>query len=189
MGELDEQLRAVESELAEEREAHASTGRGMDKAAAKLRKADARITELTAAFAQLDAERTDLTVASADQRAALELRLADVESRLTEEAASHSETRRVLAQALEELAGKRALSAVADDEPAENGYLCFTPGKNGYQLIHRTGPVPTAGDHYDLDGAAHLVTRVGRSPLPFDPRRCVYLVAAPSSAPPNLPAR
>ncbi len=189
VGKLGEQLRALESELAGEREAHASTGRGKDEAAAKLRKADARITELTATVDQLDAERTELTVASADQRAALELRLADVESRLAEEAASHSETRRVLAQALEELAGKRAVSAGVDDEPAENGHLCFTSGGDGYQLIHRTGPLPAAGEHYDLDGTAQLVTRIGRSPLPFDHRRCVYLVSAPSSPPSNLPAQ
>jgi hypothetical protein len=66
-----------------------------------------------------------------------------------------------------------------DDEPVgHDGYLCFAPRKDGYRLVQRSGPAPALGATQELDGVPHVVIRVGRSPLPFDRRRCVYLQAA-----------
>jgi hypothetical protein len=111
--------------------------------------------------------------------------LGDAMSRLAEEAASHSETRRVLAQALEELAAcePEALEAVA---PGPEEHLCFIAGSEGYRLLAFNGPLPEVGDDYRLGEAMYVVTRIGRSPLPFDARRCVYLLASPRSTMPHL---
>jgi chromosome segregation ATPase len=68
------------------------------------------------------------------------------------------------------------------DEPepvtaAAEDHVCLIAGTEGYRLVDRPGPPPALGAAYDLDGALYVVTRVGGSPLPFDGRRCAYLLA------------
>jgi chromosome segregation ATPase len=146
----------------------------------KLAEAEQRITEMSAALNRSDAERAELSRSRANDRAPLERKLAALEARLAEESAAHAETRCVLAQALADLTVRAPTTAVGNDsEPATEDYLCFAPTADGYRLLVRTGMLPAAGDEYDVDGVVHLVTRVARSPLPFDSRTCVYLLAAP----------
>jgi hypothetical protein len=56
-------------------------------------------------------------------------------------------------------------------------FLAFVPNGNGYGLQEVHGPPPAVGDPVSLagDGDELVVTRIGRSPLPLDRRRCVYL--------------
>lgn len=58
-----------------------------------------------------------------------------------------------------------------------NGYLLFVPSPKGYRLVERTGPVPERDERVEIDGSAFLVSRVGASPLPQDPRPCAYLLS------------
>jgi len=62
------------------------------------------------------------------------------------------------------------------EHPAyEDGVVYMLPRTGTYALVERQGPVPTLGELVELDGNQFLVTRVGRSPLPFDSRACVFL--------------
>jgi chromosome segregation ATPase len=177
---LEEKLAAVESALSNECDAHTSSRQQCDEARSRLEEANGRQAELVGQIEGLARERAELLAASSAEREAAARRRAEFEARLAEEAASHSETRRVLAQAIDELTGLRT-GRGRPDAGAVHGdveYLCFAPGPEGYRLLTSSGPLPAAGDSYDFDGTEHVVNRVGRSPLPFDSRRCVYLQAA-----------
>lgn len=67
------------------------------------------------------------------------------------------------------------------NRPAERvnpslGHVVFAPLGGGYELVDRDGAPPEPGAIVRLahDGAPVLVGRIGRSPLPGDPRPCVY---------------
>jgi hypothetical protein len=64
---------------------------------------------------------------------------------------------------------------VSDD--GRSGYVLFVPSPRGYRLEEREGPPPQRDERVEIDGAAFLVSRVGASPLPLDPRPCAYLLA------------
>ena len=56
--------------------------------------------------------------------------------------------------------------------------MAFVPAGEGYRLVECDGPPPYLGQIVDLDGfdgAMLRVSRLGRSPLPFDGRPCAYL--------------
>jgi len=169
----------LESILAEERDAHASILQTSARAQARLEQADGREAELVAHVERLGEERAALEGAAARERDAARLRCAEAESRFAEEAASHSETRRVLSQALDELTSGRS-DVGPDGEPqayCHADHVCFAAGADGYRLLAHPGPPPVVGSTYELDGVEYVVTKVGRSPLPLDRRRCAYLQA------------
>jgi hypothetical protein len=56
--------------------------------------------------------------------------------------------------------------------PAEL-HLLFVPTPDGYLLAEAAGPAPAVGTAM----AAGVVSRLGPSPLPGDPRRCAYVLA------------
>jgi hypothetical protein len=58
-----------------------------------------------------------------------------------------------------------------------NGYLLFVPSPQGYRLEERAGPVPERDERVEIEGIAYVVSRVGASPLPLDPRPCAYLLS------------
>ena len=62
-------------------------------------------------------------------------------------------------------------------EPTDGEFVLFVATPSGYQLIERSGPVPTVGDEVGVSGALLVVAKVGASPLPGDLRRCAYLEA------------
>jgi predicted nucleic acid-binding Zn-ribbon protein len=56
-------------------------------------------------------------------------------------------------------------------------HLVFAPGEAGYELTRRTGTPPELGTVTELGGVELRVVKIGRSPLPDDPRPCAYLAA------------
>ena len=54
-------------------------------------------------------------------------------------------------------------------------YLLFVPKLTGYELHERRGEVPAPGAKVEENGSRLAVSKVAPSPLPGDPRRCVYL--------------
>ena len=66
-------------------------------------------------------------------------------------------------------------------EPQAPTHLLYV-ARDGWQLVERNGPVPPVDSSVDVDGEPLVVTRVGRSPLPDDPRACAYLGPARSTA-------
>jgi hypothetical protein len=57
-------------------------------------------------------------------------------------------------------------------------YLVFVWKPTGYELRERDGEPPGVGQQIEEDATPMTVTKVAPSPLPGDPRRCVYVQAA-----------
>jgi hypothetical protein len=57
-------------------------------------------------------------------------------------------------------------------------YLLFIWKPTGYELREAEGEVPAVGAEIEQDEQKLQVTKVAPSPLPGDPRPCVYLQAA-----------
>jgi len=58
-----------------------------------------------------------------------------------------------------------------------SGYLLFVPSPQGYRIEERSGVAPERDERVELDGGAYVVSRIGASPLPLDPRPCAYLLS------------
>lgn len=63
---------------------------------------------------------------------------------------------------------------------SEAKHLLFVSKPSGYELVERDGEPPEPGTQVDLgeDGLRFVVSRIGPSPLPQDPRPCAYLQRA-----------
>ena len=85
------------------------------------------------------------------------------------------EEREVAVTAREEAGATQVSSMPTVERSAPDGpHLLFVPGER-YTLEERTGKVPERGATVLHDEAAFVVTRIGPSPLPGDPRPCVFL--------------
>ena len=71
----------------------------------------------------------------------------------------------------------RAELALRDDA-ISHAHVVLRPSQQGYVLVVREGTCPDAGAEEEIDGRRYVVAKVGRSPLPADPRRCAFLEAA-----------
>ncbi len=71
---------------------------------------------------------------------------------------------------------------MADRGPVSKaeGFVAFAPTASGYRLVELPGGLPEIGSTLVLDvcDGPFVVTRHGRSPLPFDRRPCAYLGCA-----------
>jgi hypothetical protein len=56
-------------------------------------------------------------------------------------------------------------------------YLLFISKPSGYELREEQGEPPAVGSEVEADNGKLRVTKVAPSPLPNDPRPCVYLQA------------
>ena len=54
------------------------------------------------------------------------------------------------------------------------GYLLFVSSPAGYSIREREGDPPQVGEELDDEGRTIVISKVGRSPLPGDPRPCAY---------------
>ncbi|HEY4622086.1 MAG TPA: hypothetical protein VIG93_10330, partial [Gaiellaceae bacterium] len=66
------------------------------------------------------------------------------------------------------------------EEELTGAFLAFVPNDHGYSLQEILGAPPAVGEPMAVangDGE-FVVTRIGRSPLPLDYRRCAYLELA-----------
>jgi hypothetical protein len=55
-----------------------------------------------------------------------------------------------------------------------DGYVLVVWSPQGYTLRELAGDPPTVGQEIQEDGRTLVVTKVGSSPLPGDPRRCAF---------------
>jgi hypothetical protein len=58
-------------------------------------------------------------------------------------------------------------------------YLLFVWSPAGYTLREEQGELPPVGQVFEDDGRRLVVNKIGASPLPGDPRPCVFSVGAP----------
>ena len=68
----------------------------------------------------------------------------------------------------------------SDPEPEPelpSAHLLFVPTPAKYLLVERQGPPPGAGDEIALSEGSFVVGKVGRSPVPGEPRSCAFLLA------------
>jgi len=68
----------------------------------------------------------------------------------------------------------------SDPEPEPelpSAHLLFVPTPAKYLLVERQGPPPGAGDEIALSEGSFVVGKVGRSPVPGEPRTCAFLLA------------
>jgi chromosome segregation ATPase len=111
--------------------------------------------------------------------------LAELGRRLTASEQAYFESGRSLRRSIEGL-GLAITDAdwhLGSDSPAaeaagEESYVAFVPAGEGYRLVECDGPAPYLGQIIELDGFDDVmlrVSRLGRSPLPFDGRPCAYL--------------
>ena len=82
------------------------------------------------------------------------------------QAASASDTPRTVRLEQEEPAPARDTSA--------STHLLFLPGAEAYGLDERDGGPPPVGTILAVGDREFVITKVARSPLPGDPRSCVY---------------
>jgi len=78
----------------------------------------------------------------------------------------------------------RVAEAEAELEPAPPeqadagpGHVLFVWSPSGYSLLSRAGEPPPVGSEVGVSGGNRVVTKIGRSPLPGDPRPCAFLDA------------
>jgi hypothetical protein len=57
-------------------------------------------------------------------------------------------------------------------------YLLFISKPSGYELREQAGEPPSVGAELEADNLKLRVTKVAPSPLPNDPRLCVYVQSA-----------
>lgn len=66
------------------------------------------------------------------------------------------------------------LAPPEEDEPGP-GHVLFVWSSSGYALLGRAGEPPAVGSEVGVSGGRRVVTKIGPSPLPGDPRPCAYL--------------
>ena len=66
----------------------------------------------------------------------------------------------------------------AASRSTDGGYVLLVPREEGPELIECDGGHPDVGETVGVGEESWLVTKIGRSPLPFDERDCVFLAGA-----------
>ena len=59
-------------------------------------------------------------------------------------------------------------------ERRSDGYVLFVWSPAGYAVRELEGEPPQLGHELEDDGRTLVVTKLGASPFPGDPRRCAY---------------
>jgi hypothetical protein len=61
---------------------------------------------------------------------------------------------------------------------SDERYLLYVWKTSGYELEDRSGELPQIGSIVNVQGVSLMVSKIAASPLPSDPRPCVYLQPA-----------
>jgi signal peptidase I len=163
---------------------------------ARIRQREREVAERSAAAVTPPATDPMLerhAAAVADRESELERRLAAVsaaeerlrarERQLGAREAANDRAEAALAAARADITAEsqhlaEAQGAAEPPPPPEEAavHLVFMPGAQGYTLVERAGPAPPLGTLLaGPEGPTFVVTRVARSPLPGDGRRCAYV--------------
>jgi chromosome segregation ATPase len=149
-------------------------------------------SELDALRRELETEFGDLLVRQGQEDAAAQATgeairdgLAELARRLTASEQAYFESGRTLRRSIEGLGlaitdadWHLRTGAAADPEGEATSYVAFVPAGDAYRLVECDGPPPYLGQVVDIEGFEDVmlrVSRLGRSPLPFDGRPCAYL--------------
>jgi hypothetical protein len=88
-----------------------------------------------------------------------------------------AENRR-LQEELERLRAKRAKPELVEAPRQASAHLLFAATPARYLLLERDGPPPQPGSELEVDEAKRrfVVSKVGRAPVPGEPRPCAFLL-------------
>jgi hypothetical protein len=158
----------LRSSAAASESARAELAQRLQQAGEQLRTAETVRTELEERLARAREESAELTAAaaSAEQLRASALASEQARARLEQLLTSLEGE---LSRRNEELAELRAAAAAGPWASAEK-HLVFFPGAEGYELVWRDGPPPSAGTQV----GEHVVARIATGILPGE-LPCVYL--------------
>jgi hypothetical protein len=175
LAETQARLRAREDELSNEVSIWDEARREAERAGGQLAELRARLEEKDHELSEASASAAAWTARAAE----LETEADALAGRVT--AAAH---------ALEVLATTRFADNGADmsrhggpgngqgqKAGVQTGVLYFVPQAEGYDLVEHDGALPSVGETLEFDAQQFVVTKIGRSPLPFDRRSCVFLTA------------
>jgi hypothetical protein len=178
---LEERLAAAESATPDNSDTKALEAK-LDELTAARDEALALLRTTKAELAELDAKLPAVT----EQRDAALARIQELERTAEADRALLAVHDTAVADlvagheaALEELRAQAAATATATDDrwAAAERHLLFFSGSEGYELVERAGPPPSAGDRVDVPGGPQLVARVAASPTPGRALPCAYLAA------------
>jgi hypothetical protein len=153
------------------RDSRASVERMLRMGTSELEAREAELTDFLGSITEREAALSEAEAEVARRRqdlGAVELKRAAVERRERAVATRESE----LAELEEQAAAREAEN---DPTRTESVELVFVPGER-YRLVEIDATSLTRGFELDVEGEGYSVARIGRSPLPSDPRRCAYLV-------------
>ena len=141
--------------------------------------------ELEAEFGELLERQGQEDAAAQATGEAIRDGLAELARRLTASEQAYFESGRTLRRSIEGLGlaitdadWHLRTGAPADPDDEATSYVAFVPAGDAYRLVECDGPPPYLGQVVDIEGfddALLRVSRLGRSPLPFDGRPCAYL--------------
>jgi hypothetical protein len=167
-------LRAREEELANEVEIWEDARREAERCGGQLAELQARLEEKERELSEASASATAWAARTAEldsETETLSGRVADALQTLETLAATRFTNGADLSRR----------SGTAKTQPRkrtpQTGALYFVPKAEGYDLIERDGDLPAVGEALDFGDEQFVVTKIGRSPLPFDRRSCVFLTA------------
>jgi chromosome segregation ATPase len=141
--------------------------------------------ELEAEFGELLERQGQEDAAAQATGEAIRDGLAELARRLTASEQAYFESGRTLRRSIEGLGlaitdadWHLRTGAPADPDDEATSYVAFVPAGDAYRLVECDGPPPYLGQVVDIEGFDDVllrVSRLGRSPLPFDGRPCAYL--------------
>jgi hypothetical protein len=180
LSQVIERASALEAEVAAGEELRASAA-ASESARAELEQRLEQAAEQLRGAESVRAELEERLVRATEGAAGLEATLASVEQ-LRASALASEQARAGLEQQLNSLAGElsrrneeleelSAASAAADPWASAEKHLVFFPGAEGYELVEREGPPPSAGTRV----GEYVVARVAAGVLPGE-LPCAYLV-------------
>ncbi len=165
---LEQRVDEREQALAREAEARAAVELQLASLGASADALDQRLQEECAAH-----------VATRRELGRLEADLAELQP-LTDKLAATETELASCARLLEEVSAglDSAKERIGERTYDPDRHVVFVPVEGVYRLADMSGPTPEVGAYEDIDGVRFLVTRIGRSPLPADTRRCAFLEVA-----------
>jgi hypothetical protein len=178
--ELDEHATRLRESIAELerreellRDSRASVERMLRLGTSDLEAREAELTDFLSSLTEREAAVSEAEAEVARRRTelgAVELKRAAVERRERALAEREEEL-----EALREQLDERETQMAENETTEEPVELVFLPGVR-YRIVEIEPVVLTAGYAFDVDDVGYIVTRIGRSPLPHDARKCAYLV-------------
>jgi hypothetical protein len=180
--ELDELRRAFDASLAETEQEVAALKRAGDHRRRQMIRFVLRVRDRERRLAEQEHELGHLGRVTGDQAEAIERLSADVRGCDAEIDRLKQVNGRLRAQAARFAMRLRRGHEQPDYHeaaaPMPSSHLVFVQLDGGYELVESDGPAPALNTVLELPQLCEqefVVTRLGRSPLPADPRACVFV--------------